>query len=93
MKTIEEDIGGRTRTRTLDPLIKSQLFHLLFQPLNPKPQQNWAIGNQSVISEVQTTITPAPYTRHVGFVGPKLVNRRPPRGMDQAGRIQDDDAL
>jgi hypothetical protein len=34
---LNENNGGRTRTRTLDPLIKSQLFLQLFQSRSCKP--------------------------------------------------------
>ncbi len=46
--------GGRTRTRTLDPLIKSQLAPLKYQRLVRKPVAISSITNQTVTHEMQT---------------------------------------
>jgi hypothetical protein len=47
-------IGGRTRTRTLDPLIKSQLASLKYQRLTTKPLTFSSITDQTVTHEMQT---------------------------------------
>jgi hypothetical protein len=49
-----EMIGGRTRTRTLDPLIKSQLASLKYQRLARKPLAPSGIANQTVTCGLQT---------------------------------------
>jgi hypothetical protein len=46
--------GGRTRTRTLDPLIKSQLASLKYQRLARKPLARSGIANQMVTCGLQT---------------------------------------
>jgi hypothetical protein len=47
-------IGGRTRTRTLDPLIKSQLAPLKYQWLAGKLVAFPGITDQSVTIQMQT---------------------------------------
>ena len=41
-------IGGRTRARTWDPLIKSQIFIAIFQRLTRKKYENHSISFQSL---------------------------------------------
>jgi hypothetical protein len=49
--------GGRTRTRTLDPLIKSQIFSVGFQYLGYKLSLFRTIRKQWVTSKMQTAVS------------------------------------
>src|SRR5262249_34946483 len=51
---LSDFISGRTRTRTLDPLIKSQLVQLKYQRLARKLIAFPSITDQSVTIQMQT---------------------------------------
>jgi hypothetical protein len=55
-QSISWDSGGRTRTRTLDPLIKSQLFFQLFQSRSCKPVGYRSIDSIEELAALQTNI-------------------------------------
>jgi hypothetical protein len=54
MENMNEINGGRTRTRTLDPLIKSLIFFVQAQPFSYKPRPIGAITNQLDTGKMQT---------------------------------------
>jgi len=51
-----EAIGGRTRTRTWDPLIKSLFGSPVFAPLFFKPRPKSHLGAQSFATDFQTAL-------------------------------------
>jgi hypothetical protein len=51
---VSENIGGRTKARTCDPLIKRHVFLLRSQHPVCKPARFGAIRNQCVTGEMQT---------------------------------------